>query len=440
MPLLYNPQTFADRVAYTGLHLGANAIQAAYKYRKVFPYLVGAKVLTKIPEFAHWSLRKNPQKRKAEEPLPEDMGPRKVTSFKAKRQYKRALSKRAFKATKRTVKNGHFSKVQYRKPPVNRKKTKLRRKFYKRVMRVINANTEKAHYIVQRTKRISTNLNLTSFDEIEFNTNIDFDNARKYCEKNNTTNSPMDKEKLHIRSMVLDLFLTNPTNICTYVDVYEITPKYLNSDESSFATPTKWLNLMSNQLANYGQPAGNSINFGTNVMPVGSSVFHVPGFFQKFKVKRKTRMLLQPGECHTRQIRWSKDFIWNPSSSNSVTVEPQDVTGFQPLETATGVAVQTREPAYNRIVVQNNKKTRYILFHVWGQPVNDNATKTIIGTSGAAVNIVYTVDYCVSQLPYVRNNQIMPNNVWVNSGLGTVITPVAVQEFNAPIANPAGPI
>nr|QXN75698.1 MAG: capsid protein [Virus sp.] len=306
-------------------------------------------------------------------------------------------------------------------------------------MRVINANTEKAHYIVQRTKRVSTVLNRTGFDEVEFNTSSDFELARDYCVKNSVTNTPMDKEKLHIRSMVMDLFLTNPTNVCTYVDLYEVTPKYLVSDESVYNTPVKWLNNINLYNNNFGQPSFNQMNLGTNQMAFGSSIFQVPQFFQKFKIKRKTRMLLQPGECHTRQIRWSKDFIWNPKQNNSIQIEAQNVSGPQPLETNTAVPVISKNPAYLKNIQQNNKKTRYLLFHIWGQPVNDNTTKTTIGTSSCAINIVYTIDYCVSQLPYVRNNQVAPNNVWFDNNLGNVITPVAFQEFNAPLANPTGP-
>lgn len=304
--------------------------------------------------------------------------------------------------------NGTFKRVQW----VKGRKTAAKRrwgKFVSKVRTATNSDVNKAHFLVHRTVRIESLINRCGWSEITYNTNIDLREARRNCIFNTgALAQPYDLEKLRVLNVVVDIAITNPTNVCTYVDMWEVVPKGPQQGTAGL-TPLTWLTEIENNYDNSSQGASNSAFAGT-VGQVGASFYHLPAFWQKWVALKRTRMLLQPGECSTRQIRMPRDWVWNPQSSTLNGVESTLTT--------------------------YNKMTRFIVFQIWGQPINSQATKTDIAYSATALNIAYHVDYTIAQVPQFRQSattNAVPSNVWVRQALPTITDGQVVDMLNSTI-------
>lgn len=336
---------------------------------------------------------------------------------------KNVTYKKKFTTKKASSFMGKFRKTIWRKPRVNKKAYKRRKKFYKKVMGVVNSNHDKAHFIVQRTLRMEAENGLVNYNQIAICNNGDLLEARRRCIFNDTASvvRPYDRNKLHVLNVAVDMYITNPTNVCLYMDVYEIKRRGLPST-SVVETPLEWLNfcLQHNNYDNVAQLNANVLYQGSGTIQPGGSPFQVPGFFQKFKIYKKTRHLLQPGHCETVQWRQTTDFTFD---TKMLMDQAQQIgASFLPIGTdaVTGAIVGQSTRNLTRNVDQNNKKTKWFMYFIWGQPINDVADKNKITTSACALNIAYTIDYTVAQVVEKTQQGAAVNNIWVNAPFPTV--------------------
>jgi len=349
---------------------------------------------------------------------------------------------RSNKSTSNTNFNGHFRKVQWKKPRRNYKKVRRYRRFARKVNAVINAGSEKAHFVVQRSLRVQAPPGKSACNELVIQANNDLLEARRKCVFNTSSDGGFDLDKLHVNNVVCDMYMTNPTNVCVYADVYEIYAKPVGSG-ANFNSPLTWIAHIDNSdtINNLGQGASSqfreaptSDNLG--VFQIGSSLFQCSPFFSKFKIYKKTRSLLQPGECMTKQFRYSKDWVWDPKKYLSDSNTGGFVFPVAQTESIPPVQVNVVSSGHQLVQPLNNKRTKWLVLQIWGQPINSEVSKSSITTTGAALNIVYTIDYTIRQVPLVRQAQVKASNVWVQGQYPVITDGRIVQEYEAPVATP----
>lgn len=322
---------------------------------------------------------------------------------------------------KAAMANGRFKKVMWRRKKPNAAKAKARKRFARKVRGVVAGFKDKSHYIVQNTLRIDGLSGRVCFGQLAFATNTDLLEARRKTIFNQSGTQHYDQNKLYVMNHHVEIFMVNPTNTCLYVDMYDIRRKGTANQDNN-ESPLGWLETLSrstNAYDNTGQPQGNQIEDSTsNNYAVGFSLFQVPGFFSKFKIYKKTRILLQPGECVTKFFKRTKDWVWDPKK----------------YPTSTGNAA-TPAPViqFPNTVALNNNKTSWIMFGIFGQVVNDATVKSTISFSPSALNIAYTEDFTISQVADYAPAGVARNNIWVTSPFPTIAVPNIVQQMEAPI-------
>lgn len=334
---------------------------------------------------------------------------------KTKKTYR---SRRYKKTSKGYAKNGHFSKTVWTKKS-NKKSYKKFKTFRNKVQKAINDNSNKAHYIKQGTLRIDSVSGRAAIASFAIIQNNDLQEARRKTIFNQSLVQNYDKNKLRVLNDHVEIFMVNPTNVCVYVDMYEIVRKGV-ANTNTEETPTQWLNAYINTSFNIannaGQPVANTIVPALGSYTIGFDVFQVPAFFQKWRIVKKTRSLLQPGECVTKTVKKVSDWIWDPNKYNTESAQTA-VSGVQQQSTLN----------------TNNKMTRHFMFRIFGQLANETAAKSTIGFTEAALNIGWTEDITVAQVNDYAPTGVARNNVWVDSQFPTIALPNIVQEYNAPI-------
>jgi len=313
--------------------------------------------------------------------------------------------------------NGKFRRVVWKKkrPSYRAKRFK---KFRGKVMAAVNASKDKAHYIKQSTLRIESTVGRARIGSLLLTANSTLQEARRKTIFNTSLASNYDKNKLQVINSHVDIFMVNPTNACVYVDMYEVVRKgrpQSNVEED----PATWLNyyVTSNDItANTGQPALNRLATAADTYSIGFDVFQVPAFFQKWSVLKKTRTLLQPGECVTKTIKRTMDWTWDPKLYSDQSA-PTTVDG-----------VQTQG-----LLTNNNKKSLHLLFKVFGQVINEpTPVQQNITFSPGAINIAWTEDITIAQVHDYAPLGTARANAWVSNQFGSTIGQF-IQEFNAPV-------
>ncbi|MFN7341593.1 MAG: hypothetical protein ACK5VI_11000, partial [Opitutia bacterium] len=231
-----------------------------------------------------------------------------------------------------------------------------------------------------------------------------------------------DLNKLRLINTHVEIFMVNPTNACVYVDMYEIKRKGGKSQDDQAETPRTWLQRYIESSAitsNAAQPLLNTVAPLANQYAIGFDLFQVPAFFQKWKIVKKTRSLLQPGECVTRTVKRHPDWIWDPKQHG----RDREVLA---VNTVNGINQM-------QILSKNNKKTVHLLFKIFGQVTNEAANKANVGFTEAALNVAWTEDITVAQVADYAPTGVARGNVWVEAQFPTIANAPFVQEFNAPI-------
>lgn len=315
---------------------------------------------------------------------------------------------------------GHFKKVVWkaRRPTRGRRRFK---KFRGKVMKAMNDIADKAHYIRQGTVRIDSEPSRTAIGEFSFLDNATLLEARRKTIFNQSTTQNYDMNKLRIINTHVEIFMVNPTNACIYVDQYEIKRKGKAAIDAA-ETPRTWLQTYvetNNITTNAAQAAANSILTAANQYAIGFDLFQIPQFFQKWKIVKKTRTLLQPGECVTRTVKRHPDWIFDPKQ--------------HAVNAATGAVDTINQVRQTGVLAKNNKKTVHLLFKIFGQVTNNNADKSIVGFTPAALNIAWTEDITVAQVADYAPNGVSRNNIWVENQFPGILVPNFIQEYNAPI-------
>lgn len=315
---------------------------------------------------------------------------------------------------------GHFKKVVWKA----RRQTRKRRRFKKfrgKVMKSINDMADKSHYIRQGTIRIDSEPSRCAIGEFSFLDNITLLEARRKTIFNQSTTQNYDLNKLRVINTHIEIFMVNPTNACIYVDQYEIKRKGKGAIDQT-ETPRTWLQSFietTDITRNNAQPVANSVLTANNQYAVGFDLFQVPAFFQKWKIVKKTRTLLQPGECVTRTVKRHPDWIWDPKQHS--------------LATATSAVNVINGVVQMGQLAKNNKKTVHLLFKIFGQVTNNNADKSIVGFTPAALNIAWTEDITIAQVADYAPNGVARGNIWVESQFPAIVAPQFIQEYNAPV-------
>lgn len=333
--------------------------------------------------------------------------------------------RKAAPGAKSTVKSGSFRKTQFKRVKRSRRSMRRRGRFARKVTNVINKDCPKGHYLVRIPMQIDGGVGNCGFNQIAVGTtqHIIEGVEQLTCARNinggRTDTELYDRTKIHVTGRTLDIFLKNQSNCCVYVDEYIVVPKVhsgsMRSLPAESTNPFSWL-------ANYGKtsnvrdlPLGDvpfsTLNPSPGVYKAGMTLFHYSQFFQNFKILKKTRMLLQPGECFTKQKRNNKTHIINMDKLNVPDTTDVNLTSYNP----------------------NNKTTVYYFYIAWGEPTANSEDSQQVNSAAYNLDCYATIDYKFRIIPRppVKN----PNATYLKDQLPAFNLGRSVQTTNSTVNN-----
>jgi len=361
-------------------------------------------------------------------------GEKKPTEMKSKRPKTNSSSRKSFrfvrpKSTKSTLAVGPYRKTAFRRKKVNKFKRRARARFYRKVQNVIESDTPSGHYI-RKTPAVctATQSGLCGFTQLACCTTGDFIlGVNKVHGDIAADDRKWLRSKVYLENVVNEIQFKNNTNACVNVDEYVIVNRNKTTNQS-FASPRDWLNAyFASNIVEGGQlgasgvvpsAAGNQGGLATvssnaaDGLQSGTTLFHYPQFFQYYRILKKTRYLLQPGQCVSRQRRKSRNKTIN---LEQMTLPPTGVNATAPALTP----------------YATNKHTYWYLYLAWGEPVADDFVSTSINTGPCKIDFIHTIDYKfrVVPKPPVQNQQ----STFVLNELKVITTPSLVNENGATI-------
>nr|WAE42534.1 MAG: capsid protein [Cressdnaviricota sp.] len=216
---------------------------------------------------------------------------------------------------------------------------------------------------------------------------------------NNTAHSEYTV-KYFVQSASLECMLVNATNAQAYVRVYECTPR--NDIPASQRLP---LQLLSD---GFSSTQAGSADGPTDI---DQTAFASPAFCCSYRISNVRVLKFNPGEQKTVTL---KD------------LSPQLINMARWISDG------------NQLLYGIRRKSRFLLFQIWGQVATDSANLNHVGTTIDTVRVVYTMKYEYKFIADVTTTQFQgtcTDQAGTSATLTTLTTPQLVEEMTGAVAS-----
>lgn len=298
---------------------------------------------------------------------------------------------------------GDFNKLLWKKKKVSRGKVKAAKRFKAKVERVLESETPICRVLEQYSGTTSATAGgqsvMVAFDDRAIA------NLRAVMTNLEQNAASLDDfaARYHLYNSMVDGFYSNSGTGLVIMDWYDIVSRTDNIN-----TPVDDYILALQAIANGGEVlttgaiSGRWPSVSGSVVTQGITPFNLSEFCAKWKILKKRRVMLQPGE--TKQV--------NFYNKRQMTVD-----GARFMQGAA--------------IYKYNKGARSHFIISYGQPCHDSVTRTSVAPGPVSIDYFYTVVHQARGLPSINDSKVSgASRLYQNSSYPAVTTGKIKEEFN----------